>query len=194
MPTTLKALKPPIALRARSKQAVALLIIEEQYVQKVSLDYTNNNRMFDILPEFFIDKQLIQALYNVYIRKDSNSVDSQQAVTSELFEEKILILLANQEYDEHLDNLIDELNRITLKVFELYDALRKKKAEKTTIDKRTKEAAATTAAATSITRLSGGHASNRTLEAARRGYIRDTVKASAIKATIRRRAITNAQS
>ena len=150
--------------------------------------------MFDIPARFFIDEQLIQALYDVYIRKDSNNADNQKDVTEELLKDKVLDFIANQEANDRLSDLVDELNRIAPKVFEIYNSLKKKKkANKVTTKKRINTAAAT---ATTITTLSTSISASASIstytEVARRNRVRDTVRALAVKATIRRRTIANA--
>ena len=84
-------------------------------------------------------------------------------------------------------------------MFEFYNDLKKKNADKATTNKRTKEAAAATATAiptptptsrsrTLVTTIS----STTSTKAARRTYISNTIKISALKAIIRRRTIANA--
>ena len=147
--------------------------------------------MFDMPVEFFINKELIQALYNIYVRKNSNTADTQKAITNDLLKKKILLLIATQELNERLNNLIVKLNRIALKVFEVYSSLKKKKADKATVEKRMKET--TTAGLLSTTARPSTTAGLSTIEAARRGRISKTVRASTTKATTRRRTIANAQ-
>ena len=194
MPVAPKRQKLATVLRVGSKQAVALEIIEEQYVRQANEEYPIQNRMFDMLAEFFIDEQLIQAVYDIYIRKDSNKAANQQPVTDTLIEDKLLGLLTNQEFYKRLNNLVDKLNRITPKVFEIYDSLKAKKANRATIEKRAKEAISLPTSSPSNASPSNASLSNASLsntEAARRSRIRATVKTLAINATTRRRAITN---
>ena len=83
-------------------------------------------------------------------------------------------------------------------MFELYNDLKKKNADKAAVNKRTKEAAAAAATATAIPTptsrsrtLVATISSTTSTKAARRNYVGNTIKTSALKVIIRRRTIAN---